>query len=401
MDKKFYCNLKWDMAYINLINQTIAQCCKCDSLSYDTTVSDDKIIDIFNIQHLQKERLEIIDGQIPKSCQQCANFESHGVKIQNALIDERKNIQYDSSMVTKLPTRLDFTLYDFCNLSCAYCGPHASSSWTRDLVKHGNYPKEAGGLSVSNRDVVKSKVSLLKYSQSKLSGILKKITDHPSFSSVEKITLLGGDPLIMPQLIEIVENILSKNNHLKLDITTGLGVPDKTFYKVMVKLKEIDVRNQLIINVSGESTGKIFEFIRHGILWKDWGNRLQHLMQMFNKDQIVISSVLCILSLSDFKNFLEFLDNLGLDTKKVQFAFLDQPSYFALTNFDTELTSLYIQDLLDTSLLSDDLRQSLNGISNLQHKNLTAYTQFHNFIREFAVRKQLDINIFPKELINE
>ena len=71
MDKKFYCNLKWDMAGINLSDQSIAQCCRTDWLQYDLNKSKEDVINVFNADHLIEERQQVLDGVVPSSCKNC------------------------------------------------------------------------------------------------------------------------------------------------------------------------------------------------------------------------------------------------------------------------------------------------------------------------------------------
>ena len=102
----------------------------------------------------------------------------------------------------------------------------------------------------------------------------------------------------------------------------------------------------------------------------------------------------------DYKNFLLYIRDLGFDTKKIQFGFLEDPQYLSLLTFDPDITDPYIQDLLDSDLISDDLRNTLLSTIRVQSPDRNLNTQFSNYIQEFAKRRNLDIDIFPQSLRN-
>jgi hypothetical protein len=83
----------------------------------------------------------------------------------------------------------------------------------------------------------------------------------------------------------------------KITITTGLGVSDARLRKVLQKTKGMDVKFQ----ISGESTGELFELIRYGVTWKDFQDRVKMIEQNGNKIQFISTiSNLSILGFADF-----------------------------------------------------------------------------------------------------
>jgi len=108
-----------------------------------------------------------------------------------------------------------------------------------------------------------------------------------------------------------------------------------------------------------------------------------------------------ILAIFDYKNLLLYIKQLGFDTKQVQFGYLEEPEYLSLLSFDAQVTGPYIQDLLDSGLLGEDLTRTLKTTQEQQKSNQELHSQFITYIKDFAQRRTLDINIFPKELINE
>ena len=396
MDKKFYCNLKWDMAGINLSDQSIAQCCRTDWLPYDLEAGKENIIEIFNAPHVIEERNQTLDGVVPIGCKNCVEYENKGIQIQNDLLTTRQNIEHTTTRMSVLPTRIDFVLHNFCNLTCVYCGPIFSSSWTKDIIKNGAYKTKT----ISIKDEVRNKISLKDYESSSSFEILKSIVKHPDFKLVKKITLLGGEPLINPYLLNVVKDILDNNPTVELWITTGLGLADKRFFSIIDQLKQLDTRGQIGMNVSAETTGNTFELIRYGVTWADFTHRVKHLIKVFTHDNISIMTVLFILGIFDYKNFLQWLQDQGFDTKKIQFGYLEDPMYLSLLTFDRSVTETAIQGLLNSDLIADDLRSTLESTQQEQQADPELNKQFLEYIKDFSARRDLDINNLPEQLRN-
>jgi len=381
-----------------LSDQSIAQCCRSDWLPFNLESSKQDVIQIFNADHVIQDRQETLLGKVPSSCSNCVNYEHQGVSIQNYLLDSRDNTKIHTSVKkTSLPPRIDFVLHNFCNLTCVYCGPIFSSSWTKEIQKNGPYTS----VTISPKDIIKNKISLTDYGHSNSFLVLKNIINHDDFKSVDTITLLGGEPLVNPYLIDVVTDILTHNPTVKLWITTGLGVPDKTFFSIIDKLKNIDKNNQIGINVSAETTGAFFEFIRYGITWADFDSRLKHLITKFSVEKISIMTVFFILSIFDYKNFLVYIKNLGLDPTRVQFGYLEDPKFLSLLQFDSTITDASISDLLSSDLLSERSRNTLESTRKMQIQNQKSNKEFITYITEFAQRRNLDLSILPKDLLSE
>jgi len=387
------------MAGINLSDQSIAQCCRTDWLPYDLTESKKDIISIFNAEHLKQDRELMLNGTVPKSCTNCVEYEKNGIEIQNYLLASRENIVHTTTQKQTLPPRLDFVLHNFCNLTCVYCGPIFSSSWTKEINDNGTYKSDNVKKTIKIKDLVKNKIPLTEYKKSTSFQILDKLAKHKDFNQVKKITLLGGEPLVNPYLIDVCKTILENNPTVELWITTGLGVPDKTLFNKIEQLKEIDKNNQIGMNVSVETTGKIFEFIRYGITWEDFDRRFRYLIDQFGKDRISIMTVLFVLGMMDYKNFLEYLNSLGLDSKDCQFGYLEDPMYLSLLSFDQNIVKERINDLLATDLLNESTRKTLENTLTQQKANTKLNQQFVEYIQEFSQRRNLDLTIFPKELL--
>jgi hypothetical protein len=187
---------------------------------------------------------------------------------------------------------------------------------------------------------------------------------------------------------------------VELWITTGLGLADKRFFSIIDQLKQLDTRGQIGMNVSAETTENTFELIRYGVTWADFTHRVKHLIKVFTHDNISIMTVLFILGIFDYKNFLQWLQDQGFDTKKIQFGYLEDPMYLSLLTFDRSVTETAIQGLLNSDLIADDLRSTLESTQQEQQADPELNKQFLEYIKDFSARRDLDINNLPEQLRN-
>tara|TARA_B110000093_G_C12805606_1_gene340696 strand:- start:388 stop:735 length:348 start_codon:yes stop_codon:yes gene_type:complete len=111
-------------------------------------------------------------------------------------------------------------------------------------------------------------------------------------------------------------------------------------------------------------------------------------------------TVLFILGIFDYKNFLQWLQDQGFDTKKIQFGYLEDPMYLSLLTFDRSVTETAIQGLLNSDLIADDLRSTLESTQQEQQADPELNKQFLEYIKDFSARRDLDINNLPEQLRN-
>ena len=149
---------------------------------------------------------------------------------------------------------------------CAYCQPEWSSAWHRDIVKNGEIVLDGSSINKSNWSTLWNKMKQKNRStDTKFFSLL--LREIELATSLEQITLLGGEPLLNNMLSTLIENI----NDKEVIIVTGLGVSKKRLQSFLSTVKN----KKLVFNVSGESTGANFEFLRFGCEWEDYCDKIK------------------------------------------------------------------------------------------------------------------------------
>lgn len=122
---------------------------------------------------------------------------------------------------------LDISLNNQCNLACRMCNSLSSSKWA-DILKENTYVKN------NFNDVIK----------------------HIDAEKVNKITYVGGEPFITPEIKDVLEWAANYNIGFTFD-TNCTFYPEK--YEHL--LKQIPV---MYASFSIDGTGEVNDYIRHG-----------------------------------------------------------------------------------------------------------------------------------------
>jgi organic radical activating enzyme len=246
---------------------------------------------LFNHSHKKSVRQEMLDGKQPAECAYC--WRSKG--LQDRIIQSSKphNWNYRTINSTqRLPTYLELSFGNTCNLACAYCGPSFSSKWASEIKQHGDYSVGLHkGFAVANN---KANV----YTEA-LASIWDTVIEN-----LEVLKITGGEPLLSDKFFPFLQKIHSECD---LTINTGLGVPRDKIKQFVELIKHMP---NLSIAVSGESTGLQAEYSRNGLVYKDFVENLKYLRDHLPNAKFEIMSVYNVLCLETFVNFLEHVKNI-------------------------------------------------------------------------------------------
>lgn len=181
----------------------------------------------------------LLNNKYHAHCTQCTNQEFHSVESERkwySNIAENKVIEIDN-IDDQVIQNLDIRWNNTCNLSCVYCGHEASSVWA--TLKGITQPRTDYG--------------------DNLDGLLELIAKHKS--TIRNLALLGGEPLLQKENEMLLEHL---NKDVHINVITNLNVPlEKN--KIFNQLIEMD---NVTWDVSFETFGDRFEYIRHGASWE-------------------------------------------------------------------------------------------------------------------------------------
>ena len=130
------------------------------------------------------------------------------------------------------------------------------------------------------------------------------------YNNLHTFRITGGEPLLSKDTFKILDYIIdskSPNKKLKMCINTNLGVSQDIFNVFVEKLEKIldnELVDEFVIFTSADTWGKQAEYIRHGLDFNLFFERIDFLLDKFKTITIDIMSTYNALSVPNYKLLL-------------------------------------------------------------------------------------------------
>jgi organic radical activating enzyme len=364
---KYYCSQKFWWLTVEPQKRSMASCCAAELTKIDLDWIKSNPGQLFNTPQLQHERQQMLDGQVVSSCYNtCWRAEEQGLPSRRILMGSD---QVNETAVIADPSVLNINLGTDCNLTCSYCGKYYSTAWLRDVNEHGIYLDE-GRFNLTANDKI-----ILNLGQKKIkeSDVYNLILDEAiKLKRVEKVEITGGEPFLYNGLVDLVTRL-----YAQVYIYTGLGVNNARFKEILLKLPK-----NVILTVSAENIGELYEFNRYGNSYENFINNLNTIKELgFNYH---FSSVISNLTIHGYK---QFRDTLGTELDVINFC--ADPEYLNVNVLDD--TSKEIINQVDYNKLDVEIKNAVNTNCTAEQK-----IKLKTYLIEFARRRQLSLEVFPE-----
>lgn len=250
-------NIKQD-SLPNILNNSISQ-----------TVRQDMRDDVRHSRCTTCYRTE--DLQTSNPIQKISNRIWYMKVLKNHDLDVYKQNSYAKLNV------LDLRWRNTCNYSCVYCGPDLSSRWVTE----------------------RNKKLVYKIDEQFLEETKRYIFDH--IHEIKHVYLAGGEPLLIKENLELLEQLKQHNTNVTIRINTNLSVIDNKIFQMLV-----DDFADTKWTVSIDAIGEDYEYIRYP---GNWDNFLKNLTYLYSKtkniDYNMTWSVLNAYTIFDAIDFLQ------------------------------------------------------------------------------------------------
>jgi len=289
----------------------VALCCKAQH-TLSLFDKNNKIDDV---------RQDLANGIKNRHCDVCWRAEKEGVtswrQIGNTLNYYNTN---------DLEIYLDRT----CDLACVYCSQKYSSRWQQEIEQSSSEDQKL--LNRILNDTERFAPSPKKINHVK--RMLEEITNFGIRSKDRKlaqIMMLGGEPLLAPYvkkniINDIVEAYYKKGNPnqpLKLVTVSNGNTPDHILDKTLNAMQELQGKYSNLAfstSLSNESTGKLAEAIRYGLVWEQFIKNYKKYLS--TGIPIGLAMTVNVLSYFDSANFVREMLTIAKDLdKKIFFRF--------------------------------------------------------------------------------
>jgi organic radical activating enzyme len=417
-----FCGAKWYNATIWLGSGQTTSCHHPLPHAIDVSELSSNPKALHNTQKKKMEREQMQKGERPSGCEYCWKIEDIG----RDNISDRvyKTVIYsdeDLAHAYRTPASQDVDLRTLeiafdrtCQFACSYCNPAFSSTWVNDIKRNGPYTN----LTSDGRNHfshVHEHSQLYKFGEiNPYVEAFFKWWESDLHKTLQELRVTGGEPLMSAhtwQLIEWFKNNRGRSN-TRLALNSNLGT-DVDIDRLLSAIDGVTID----LYTSNEAIGLEAEYIRDGLVFDDWANNVERLLDSGQFRGLHVMCTINALCLSSLDSFLEMVYNWKLEYGKDAINFslniLRFPSFQSLTVLPDEIRNVYHARLTqflinhggDGMFHEYELNQLIRLIDYIDvvktpHDGAVAQSilqrDFKNFYKQYDQRRGKDFcNTFP------
>ena len=420
---KSFCGAKWYNATTWLGSGTTASCHHPPAHKIPLEEVEADYTAIHNTKHKKEMRRQMKCGDRPGECEYCWKVEDMkkdavSDRIFKSIIYTDKDLQkafdLDHNENVELKT-FEIAFDRVCNLACSYCNASFSTTWAKDINNNGPYENlVSDGAGAFKQDGSWAQL----YDNDDDNPYIQafwKWWDNGLADSLEELRITGGEPLMSGNTWKLFDWFEKQNSNMRFAINSNLIAKNGIIDKLVSKAKNI---NNFSIYTSCEATGKQAEYIRDGLDYDQWKSNLVRMLSETNAQMNIMMTInsLCLFSITDFLDEIyelkgEYKDNqLAVSLNLLRFPSFQSPlalpvhlkdhCYNNLNNWYNankhkalwhEHEKASIERLIDYLVTVDSPhRRTSNPV--------TLWRDFKTFYAQYDVRRNKNINVFPKIL---
>jgi hypothetical protein len=240
---------------------------------------------------------------------------------------------------------LEILLSTHCDLKCSYCSPQFSTKWAEEALKYGDVDQGYMDWSKPHIDSEEFEDSFWLW------------FDDSAIHSLDRIGMVGGEPMIQPNLFSFLDRMMESYNRLDtkkkpiLWFVTNLNASEKIidrFYHYLPKLCEVF---QVEVHASMESFGKRAEYIRFGLNWDKFVRNANKLCSYEDKKNFhfgfqIANNSMSITGLLDFIKFAKDLQDTYKRGITLKHNIVTLPEFHSPMILTKDFTK-YLDDVVD------------------------------------------------------
>jgi organic radical activating enzyme len=311
---------------------------------------------LHNTDQKKADRAQMLAGERPAGCEYCWKIEDMG---RDAVSDrvyksriypiealhEARNTPADHDVNLRT---LEIAFDRTCQFACSYCNPAFSTTWVNDIRRNGPY----SNLVSDGRN---------HFTHTHDNSQLYKITEANPYvdaffqwwetdlhRSLQELRITGGEPLMSGhtwRLIDWFRDNRGKSN-TRLAINSNLG-SDVDVERLLSSVQGMEID----LYTSNEALGLQAEYIRDGLVWDDWANNVERLLDSGQFRGIHVMCTVNALCLESLDQLLDCIVNWKLEYGAEAISFtlniLRFPSFQSPLVLPDELRTAAKQRLVD------------------------------------------------------
>jgi len=350
-ESKSLCMLPWMHRYTNEQGFQLLCCSGNGELNYLRDANGKPLHvsqgltneELLNSPDMKAIRRAMLAGQWPGACTRCQRAAEAGAASMRNHMDflfgkHKEEVlaktAEDGTLADPKVYYADIRLGNVCNLTCRMCGPGASRLWADhyNQVQPRRFlmpVEEVQDLKVNNW-VKRQPVQWL---------------IEQCLPTVESLHFAGGEPLIIPEMIELLETCVASGRakEIQLSYNTNVTVLPERVTRLWHHFKGVAVM------CSVDAVGPLNDYIRRPSKWADIDRNLHILDDNFERwglTRVDFNTTVQIYNVLHLDEFFEYLQNFKNIDPAPQLVPLYNPSYLSIENLPAKVKQVARERLL-------------------------------------------------------
>jgi len=296
---------------------------------------------LHNTKWKKEQRKTMLEGGRPNECQYCWNIEDlPGDHISDRMIHSSSD--FSEPLIEKLaelpwdapinPRYLEVSFGNACNYRCGYCAPQASTMWTEEIKKHGNYDLTYNqyGIEFMNNGSY--------YGPKDENPYIEAFWKWwPSLKNdLHTLRITGGEPLMNPGAMQFFDLLETEPSpHLEITLNSNLGVTfdrvDRLIKRVTSLVKQKKIR-KFGFFTSIDSWGEQAEYMRTGLKCDHWERNMIEVIKAGATVNLMCTyNVLCVTNFQQLlEKVIEWREKFGFESVSFDTPYLKEPPHWMI-----------------------------------------------------------------------
>jgi organic radical activating enzyme len=349
-----FCAAKWYNATIWLGSGMTTSCHhpQAHLVNIDKVRANPRLL--HNTDQKKEDRRRMIAGERPGGCEYCWKIEDMGVDAVSDRVYKSKIYPIEAlNEAFETPPDADVNLRTLeiafdrtCQFACSYCNPAFSSTWVNDIRKNGPYN---GLVSDGRNHFTHTHDASQLYKFGETNPYVEAFFawwESDLHRTLQELRITGGEPLMSGETWKLIDWFKHNpgRSQTRLAINSNLGTA-VDLDRLMSSIDGLEVD----LYTSNESVGLQAEYIRDGLVWDDWANNVERLLDSGKFRTIHIMNTINALCLYSLDQFLECIMNwkreYGRDAVSFTLNILRFPSFQSPLVLSDELRTVFRQRL--------------------------------------------------------
>lgn len=319
------CMVPFTRAFV-YANGVFRPCCSTQKILVDR--DHQPFADWWSGAQMQKFRQNLMQDRLPEACLKCEITESlRGASFRTNVNEQNADIDIESCK--EYPNSWHVMFGNTCNLACWTCSENSSSVIATQKTK----------LQMVPHNFLDPNQQFLEVWPEIRQDIINSYAHHDSIL----LTVLGGEPMYNPVVIEFLQELVDKglSKRTKIEITTnGTRLSAK-----IADMLHHDQWQYMSIFVSVDAVGALGEAVRYGSKWQDVSVNVDHYKKIAN--HMEIHTMVSILNLHGLPELARWCKDQGLNHFIMPISY---PWYFDIHHWDAGHDWINRTEFQDTEL---------------------------------------------------